>query len=97
MSSSGAGVCGWPGTRSHTQGSAGLAFTDAARPAAAYSGIGPKGARSPRTPLASCDEHSLAVHPLVEFVVEHCAGAMPDDGRDLKPGLLGEFPDLFHR
>src|SRR5215210_2453503 len=57
----------------------------------------PKGPRSSRPPFASRDEDGLAVHALVEHLVEHRPRALTEHGRDLEPHLGGELADLLDR
>src|SRR5215210_7349431 len=49
----------------------------------------PKGPRSSRPPFASHDEDGLAMHALVQRVVEHGARALTQDGGDLEAGRRG--------
>ena len=66
----------------------------AATPRRSRSCVQPKVPRSSRPPLASYDKDSLAVHVLVEHVVEHGARALTEDRGDLEPGLLGERAEV---
>src|SRR5436853_5984094 len=65
----------------------------AARPWRA--GTQPRDPRSSRPPFPPRDEHGLAVHALVERVVEHRARALTEHRGDLEPGLPGELADLL--
>src|SRR3954452_8622422 len=75
--------------------SSGSCTSAAARPRRAPTQA--KGPRSSRPPFASRDEDGLAVHPLVDRLLEHRARALTEDRGDLQTRVLQEIPHLVDR